>query len=390
MQAALNYNHSLCQHERFEDQAWITQGKREYRCLGQWTENGLTYTFTQRRDVIGYECFAGVIVTDGELVIKEAGENCLRDVEPMKMGMKLTRQASCYSPRQPAPGSNIPLNNRPADNGRFSTSQPFDHPTTKPWKPITVCFVPQVESLGKIIYAVNAGGDSHTDIFGIHYEADNLNVGTASDYGTHLLNIGRIPQADGILYQTERYHTSTFGYDIPITQDGDYVLVLKFCEVYFTAPNMKVFDVVLNGVHTIVSYLDIFEKVGRGIAYDEYIPFRVQKGKVMVNNEESDLANKKIRVEFIKGYRDNPKVNAIFVMKGKLEDVPKLPPMPSDEEEIDDIPNKVEEPKADAKKRKPSGPRASDPYAADQSSSMIPIFVAVGCFLPVLFCLCKL
>lgn len=61
--------------------------------------------------------------------------------------------------------------------------------------------------------------------------------------------------------QTERYHHSNFGYDISIAEDGDYVLVLKFCEVYFNSPSQKVFDVTLNGVHTVVSYLDIFEKV---------------------------------------------------------------------------------------------------------------------------------
>jgi hypothetical protein len=80
-----------------------------------------------------------------------------------------------------------------------------------------------------------------------------------------------------------------------------------------------VFDVTLNGVHTIVSYLDIFEKVGKAVAHDEYIPFRVTKGKILVNDEESELVGKKIRVEFIKGNQDNPKVNAIYVMKGLLE-----------------------------------------------------------------------
>ena len=60
------------------------------------------------------------------------------------------------------------------------------------------------------------------------------------------------------------------------------------------------FDVTLNGVHTIVSYLDIFEKVGKAVAHDEYIPFKVSKGKVLVNDEESELVGKKIRVEFIK------------------------------------------------------------------------------------------
>ena len=46
--------------------------------------------------------------------------------------------------------------------------------------------------------------------------------------------------------------------------DGDYLLVLKMSEVYFNAPNMKVFDVVLTGDLTVSSDLDIFEKVRPG------------------------------------------------------------------------------------------------------------------------------
>lgn len=60
------------------------------------------------------------------------------------------------------------------------------------------------------------------------------------------------------------------------------------------------FDVVLNGDHTVVTDLDIFERVGRGIAHDEYIPFKVQGGKLIYNDEESDILAGKIRVEFIK------------------------------------------------------------------------------------------
>lgn len=93
----------------------------------------------------------------------------------------------------------------------------------------------------EVIYAINAGGESHTDSYGIHYARDPLmgKVGTASDYGKQLI-IGRIGNVDQILYQTERYHYNTFGYDIPISQDGNYVMILKFCEVYFNSPNMKV------------------------------------------------------------------------------------------------------------------------------------------------------
>lgn len=103
------------------------------------------------------------------------------------------------------------------------------------------CIVLSLAYNGDIIYAVNAGGESHTDYWGVHYDKDPLTgkVGTASSYGKQLV-IGRVPTEDQILYQTERYHHSTFGYDIPIDDDGEYVLVLKFCEVYFNSANKKV------------------------------------------------------------------------------------------------------------------------------------------------------
>lgn len=140
----------------------------------------------------------------------------------------------------------------------------------------------KVEGIGQIIYAVNCGGEAHTDSFGIKYDRDPLHgrIGVASDYGKRLV-IGRVPPSDHILYQTERYYTNTFGYDIPVHLDGDYVLVLKFSEVYFNEPDQKVFDVLLNGEHIVVSDLDIFDKVGRGVAHDEYIPFTILSGKLI-------------------------------------------------------------------------------------------------------------
>ncbi|KAJ8937210.1 hypothetical protein NQ318_006631 [Aromia moschata] len=241
--------------------------------------------------------------------------------------------------------------------------------------------VTKVRCTGQLVYAVNCGGEAHTDSYGIRYERDPLHgrIGIASDYGTRLL-IGRIPPNDFILYQTERYHTNSFGYDIPVSSDGDYVLVLKFCEVYFNAPNQKVFDVLLNG-NTIIRNLDIFEKVGRGVAHDEYIPFRISKGRVFVKGEESELSGGRIRIDFIKGYKDNPKINAMYVMKGTLEDIPKLPPIPVDSSPIDSV---TEEPEVPDKQRRPSGPQEPDPYT-EESSLMLPIFIAIGAFIPLLF-----
>uniref|UniRef100_A0A023GP25 Putative receptor-like serine/threonine kinase n=1 Tax=Amblyomma triste TaxID=251400 RepID=A0A023GP25_AMBTT len=263
---------------------------------------------------------------------------------------------------------------------------------------ILLSFCDPALCLGEVIYAINAGGEEHVDIHGIRYKRDPLfgKVGTASDYGK-LLVIGRAHKNDHILYQTERYHTATFGYEIPVNKDGDYVLVLKFCEVYFDSSGRKVFDVVLNGQHTVVADLDIHARVGRGVAHDEYIAFSIKGNKLRINGEES-THDGKIKVEFIKGYRDNPKINAIYVMRGTLDDVPEMPPLEEieeeDEEEEEDVP--ASHGSGDSahgsqhQPRRPSGPRSPNPYTGDDSSALLPIFVAIGAFIPLLFCLCKL
>lgn len=251
----------------------------------------------------------------------------------------------------------------------------------------------------EVIYAVNAGGEEHTDKNGIFYARDPLmgKIGTASDYGKQLLLIGRVPQSDEILYQTERYHTNTFGYDIPLHGDGEYVLILKFSEVYFNAPNMKVFDVVMNGDHTVIADLDIFQQVGRGSAHDEYIYFSVSRGRLFYKEEESDIRGGKLRVEFIKGYRDNPKINAIVLLKGDLEEIPKLPPITTESPEIDTTSTAIPTDESEEVEklvlkpnRKTSGPKQPNPYSLDDSSIMLPVFIAIGAFVPLLFCLCKL
>ena len=69
--------------------------EREYRCLDKWEENGVMYTFTERRDSPGYECFVGAIVREDENFITEAGKNCQRTKEPLPNGMKLVRKGTC-------------------------------------------------------------------------------------------------------------------------------------------------------------------------------------------------------------------------------------------------------------------------------------------------------
>ncbi|XP_046904466.1 malectin [Hypomesus transpacificus] len=251
----------------------------------------------------------------------------------------------------------------------------------------------------RVIWAVNAGGEAHTDMHGINYKKDPLEgkVGKASDYGLRLPILRSSPE-DQVLYQTERYNEDTFGYEVPIREEGDYILVMKYSEVYFAQSQQKVFDVRLNG-HTVVKDLDIFERVGHSTAHDEIVSFSIHRGKLSVQGGVSTF-NGKLNVEFVKGYYDNPKVCALYVMKGTLEDVPKLQPHPGlgkreEEEEEEEEPEGGEEggkktASAAPKYRVQSGPRTPNPYAADNSSLMFPILVAFGVFIPTLFCLCRL
>ena len=75
--------------------------EREYRCLGEWTEDGEIYTYTERRDMIGYECFVGVVTAKGDLYLREAGVNCERGKEPLKHGMKMSQVSKCYGSQHP-------------------------------------------------------------------------------------------------------------------------------------------------------------------------------------------------------------------------------------------------------------------------------------------------
>jgi hypothetical protein len=123
------------------------------------------------------------------------------------------------------------------------------------------------------------------------------------------------------LYQTERWHSDTFTYSLPISGVGKYVLILKFSEVYFNNANEKVFDVAL-GRKTVVRGLDIYGTVGKAAAHDEYVEFEIKDDKVYINRAEAqgayDANNKLLKVKFVKGPKDNPKVNAILLYKGDI------------------------------------------------------------------------
>uniref|UniRef100_A0AAF5PQA7 Malectin domain-containing protein n=2 Tax=Wuchereria bancrofti TaxID=6293 RepID=A0AAF5PQA7_WUCBA len=253
-----------------------------------------------------------------------------------------------------------------------------------------------------IYYAVNCGGLAHTDLNGVHYQADPLRVGIASDFGSRL-TIMRVDPRDAILYQTERYHTEDFTYTVPLPKDGEYTLVLKFCEVYFQSSQQKVFDVLFND-EVVIADLDIFKEAGGiGVAYDRLLTFRVENGVLLYGDRRDSSGYIKITLSkayflfhFSFGALDNPKINAFYIYRGPKTDIPFLRDVLFDEEIEEEEEEEGFDEEADVKLRTEINrfedePVVKDPYAEQDASHMfIPFLIAFACFFPVLFCLCKL
>ena len=138
-----------------------------------------------------------------------------------------------------------------------------------------------------VVIAINCGGEEFRDSKGILYQKvitsliqdDYYDNGQASDFGTQFdIKL----TTDQELYQTERWHSDTFTYRLPFSGTGKHVLVLKFSEVYFNSPNEKVFDVQL-GKETVHRQIDIYGKVGKAAALDEFVEFESKDGKIYIN-----------------------------------------------------------------------------------------------------------
>ncbi len=65
---------------------------------------------------------------------------------------------------------------------------------------------------------------------------------------------------------------------------------------------------------------------------------------------------------------------------------PETPEVPTELEDEDEAPAKAAQVK---RSLKPSGPKVVDPYTEDQSSSLMPLLIAIAAVIPVIFCLCR-
>ena len=169
--------------------------------------------------------------------------------------------------------------------------------------------------------AINCGGPEFRTKSGVTYQKDKYFVGgEASDFGTNS-EIKNTKEKE--IYQTERWSTEDLVYNLPLKKEGKYVLVLKFSEVYFNNKGEKIFDFKI-GDETILDNIDIYEKVGKNNAYDEFIEFELKNNKILVEGKEAnngyDSDDKKMKLTFVKKEADNPKINALLIVRGTLKD----------------------------------------------------------------------
>jgi len=142
---------------------------------------------------------------------------------------------------------------------------------------------------------VHAGGGAYTDSLGQAWTADTGFTG--GDIYSTTSTINNTP--DPALYQTERYGAFSYQFTVP---NGNYNVLLKFAEIYFTSAGERIFGVSING-NPVLTNFDIVAAAGAPLtAIDKTFP-------VTVTNET-------IAIQFIVGSANFPKVSAIQITEG--------------------------------------------------------------------------
>ncbi len=139
---------------------------------------------------------------------------------------------------------------------------------------------------------VHSGGGAYTDSLGNSWSADTGFTGGQVSYTTSA--IANTP--DPTLYQFERYGNSTYTFTTP---PGNYTVVLKFAEIFWTAPGKRLFNASINGTQVLTNF-DIVAAAGAALtAIDKSFPITV--------------TGNSITIQFATGSADLPKISAIEI-----------------------------------------------------------------------------
>lgn len=134
-------------------------------------------------------------------------------------------------------------------------------------------------------YAINAGGAAYTAADGTEFTADQ----GVSGGRTYTSSNGISGTDKDLIFQSERF--GNFSYELPVG-NGTYQVTLLLAEVYFSAPNKRVFDVSIEGQERI-SNLDLFALVGKDAAYSVTETVEVTDGSLSLSFS-ADVNNAKL------------------------------------------------------------------------------------------------
>ena len=173
-----------------------------------------------------------------------------------------------------------------------------------------------------VLYAVNCGSeDSVVDVNGIEYKADRGYSDGQSSLDGYQQKKWIVPNTE--VYYSERWSDSNFNYKIPLNtkEDATVTLILKFSEVYFKQPGEKQFDVIIGDTYVAKDLDPLKLSFGKYSPYDLFVEISIRSGKILIDGKEVKNAVKgsDLVVDFLKGKADNPKINAILLVKGGVK-----------------------------------------------------------------------
>ena len=151
---------------------------------------------------------------------------------------------------------------------------------------------------------INIGGKIYTNSLGQTWIADNYFSG-GKTYSTNAAIAGT---SDDKLYQSERF--GNFSYKIPVA-NGNYEVDLEFAEIYWDAPNQRIFDVAAEG-KLVLDDLDIWSEVGKNAALTKQLSIEVTDG--MLNLDFLTVVDQaKVSAIRVKPYESNSHVGHPFL-----------------------------------------------------------------------------
>ncbi|HEV8722982.1 MAG TPA: malectin domain-containing carbohydrate-binding protein [Candidatus Binatia bacterium] len=150
---------------------------------------------------------------------------------------------------------------------------------------VTVGGVPSNGVTFTVTYSprVNAGGSSYTDGSGNYWAADRAYGsgpwgyvgGSTASTGDPIANT-----TDDVLFQDVRDGTISYKFDVP---NGLYDITLHFSEIFWSGPNQRVFNVLIEGVPVLTNY-DIFAEVGHDVATTKtFYGINIQDGQLNID-----------------------------------------------------------------------------------------------------------